>query len=296
MKRIVELAAVIERHASAEGPHETAVPQLHFYRKSAPSEWVPAIYEPALFMIAQGRKELHLAGVAYRYDPAQYLLSSVDLPVMCRVSSASPRAPYLALRVAIDPAVVGELLVGGAGPRTTRPPERGLVVTPVEPRLLDTILRLVSLLDTPADIPVLAPLVLREVMYRVLTGPQGARLRQIAASGAPAERIARAICWIRDHSAEPLRMDALARRAGMGLSAFHLHFKTVTGMSPLQFQKSLRLQEARQLMVAGLTAAEAAFRVGYESPSQFSREYRRAFGSPPRQSAVTFRKTAEGAV
>ncbi len=294
-KRIDELAAAIARHARAEGLHATPVPQLVLVRRSDPSEWAPALYEPALFMIAQGTKEVRVADVTYQYDPAHYVMASVDMPVVCRVSRASPRVPYLSLKIQFDPVVVSELLVSGA--HEAGAPERGFVVTPIEPPLLDAVSRLVSLLDAPSDIPVMAPLLLREVTYRVLSSPQGARLRQIVAAGAPAHRIARAISWIKEHSGEPLRMEALARRAAMGLSAFHLHFKTVTGMSPLQFQKRLRLLEARRLMVAsGLTAAEAAFRVGYESASQFSREYRRAFGAPPRQDVVTLRSTAQAPV
>jgi AraC-like DNA-binding protein len=163
-------------------------------------------------------------------------------------------------------------------------------VTPVEPPLLDAVCRLVALLDSPQDVGPLAPLVLREITYRVLTGPQGSRLRQIAAAGAPAQRIARAIRWLKDHFADPLRIESLAKHVRMSPSAFHLHFKGVTAMSPLQYQKRLRLQEARRLMLGeGLDAASAAFRVGYESPSQFSREYRRLFGAPPRQDVAALK-------
>jgi AraC-like DNA-binding protein len=166
-------------------------------------------------------------------------------------------------------------------------------VTPVEPLLLDAVSRLVALLDSPQDIGPLAPLVLREITFRVLAGPQGARLRQIASAGAPAQRIALAIRWLKDHFADPLQIESLARHVGMSLSAFHLHFKAVTAMSPLQYQKRLRLQEARRLMLGeGLDAAQAAFRVGYESPSQFSREYRRTFGTPPRRDVAALRVEA----
>jgi AraC-like DNA-binding protein len=169
-------------------------------------------------------------------------------------------------------------------------------VTPVEPALLDAIARLVALLDTPADVGPLAPLVLREITYRVLAGPQGPRLRQMAAAGAPAQRIARAIRWLKDHFADELRVESLARHVGMSPSAFHLHFKAVTALSPLQYQKRLRLQEARRLMLGeAVDAAEAAFRVGYESPSQFSREYRRTFGSPPRRDVAALKVGARPA-
>lgn len=294
--RIEDLARGIEKHASTDGAHHTGVSDLLLWRGSAPTEWDSVIYEPALIVVAQGHKEVRFGDATHQYDPANYLLTSVDLPLMCRVVKASSRAPYLCLRLRFDPVVVGELVADGAGRETGDSSTRGLVVTPVDPALLDAVSRLVTLLDAPRDIPVLAPLLVREVTYRVLAGPQGARLRQIAASGAPGQRVARAISWIKEHVAEPLKISGLARRVGMGLSAFHLHFKTVTGMSPLQFQKRLRLLEARRLIAAaGLTAAEAAFRVGYESPSQFSREYRRAFGKPPRQHAVTMRGNAESA-
>lgn len=163
-------------------------------------------------------------------------------------------------------------------------------VTPVEPRLLDAINRLVTLLDAPEEIPALAPLVLREITYRILAGPQGAKLRQFAAAGAPGHRIARAVRWLTDHYAEPLRVEEMAKRAGMSASAFHLHFKNVTALSPLQYQKRLRLQEARRMMLGeGLDAAGAAFRVGYESPSQFGREYLRMFGAPPGKDVAALR-------
>jgi AraC-like DNA-binding protein len=293
--RIEDLAAAIARHATGGYVPETGVRGLAIGSATAPTEWGPVMYKPALFVIAQGRKLVRLGDVTYAYDPAHYLLSSIDVPVLCRVARASPEKPYLGVKLSLDPVVVGELLTRTAGASSGGAPARGLVVSPLEPELLDAVSRLVALLDRPADEPVLAPLLHREITYRVLTGPQGARLRQIASSGAPAERVARAISWIKDHAAEPLRMGALARKTGMGLSAFHLHFKTVTGMSPLQFQKRLRLQEAQRLMVAaGLTASEAAHRVGYESPSQFSREYRRAFGAPPRQDVVTIRTDLQG--
>jgi AraC-like DNA-binding protein len=215
---------------------------------------------------------------------------SVDLPVDARVVEAAAGRPYLAVRLSLDPAVVGELLADGTAAPPLGRPARGLAVTPVEPPLLDAVTRLVALLDSPQDVGPLSPLVLREITYRVLTGPHGLRLRQIAAAGAPAQRVARAIRWLKDHFADPLRVVALARQVGMSPSAFHLHFKGVTGMSPLQYQKRLRLQEARRLMLGGgIDAADAAFRVGYESPSQFGREYRRMFGASPRRDVAALK-------
>jgi AraC-like DNA-binding protein len=281
---LAKLASAIERQTAADGSFETAVPALRLSRFSATSDLIALVYEPSLCIVAQGTKEVLLADESYLLEPAGSLLVSVDLPVAARVVEASPDRPYLAVRISVDPAVVGELLADGTAAPPLGSTARGLVVTPVEPPLLDAVARLVALLDSPRDVEPLAPLVLREITYRVLAGPQGLRLRQIASAGAPARRIARAIRWLKDHFADPLRIESLAKQVGMSPSAFHLHFKGVTAMSPLQYQKRLRLQEARRLMLGeGLDAAEAAFRVGYESPSQFSREYRRMFGAPTRQ-------------
>jgi AraC-like DNA-binding protein len=291
---LARLASAVQRQTPADGGYDTAVPALRLSRYSAPSELVALVYEPSLCVVAQGAKDVLLADEAYRLDPAQFLLVSVDLPVAARVVEASRGRPYLGVRIAIDPAAVGELLADGMTALPLGPPARGLAVTPVEPPLLDAVTRLVALLDSPQDIDPLAPLVLREITYRVLAGPQGARLRQIASAGAPAQRIAKAIRWLKDHFADPLRIESLAKHVRMSPSAFHLHFKGVTAMSPLQYQKRLRLQEARRLMLGeGLDAAGAAFRVGYESPSQFSREYRRTFGAPPRQDMAVLKVEAQ---
>ncbi len=284
---LARLVAAIERHTPADGVCDTAVPGLLLARNPTPTDPIALVVDPSLCIVAQGAKEVFLAGDVYRYDPAHSLLVSVDLPISARVVEATPARPCLAVRLSFDPSVVGELLADCLDAPSPGPPERGLDVRLVEPQLLDAIGRLVALLDTPRDIAALSPLVIKEVTYRVLTGPQGARLRQIAAAGAPAQRIARAIRWLRDHFADPLRVESLARQARMSLSGFHQHFKAVTGLSPLQYQKQLRLQEARRLMLGErLNAGEAAFRVGYESPSQFSREYRRIFGAPPRRDVV----------
>jgi AraC-like DNA-binding protein len=290
--QLVDLAAAIARQAEADGVYETAVPALRLSRFSAPSDLVALVYEPSLCLVAQGAKEVILEGEAYRLDPARSLLVSVDLPVSARVIEASARRPYLAVRLALDTSVVREFLADG----TAAPPARAIALTPVEPPLLDAVGRLVALLDSPQDAGPLAPLVLREIIYRVLTGPQGSRLRQIAAAGAPAHRIARAVRWLKDHFAEQLRIEAIAVQVGMSPSAFYQHFKGVTALSPLQYQKRLRLQEARRLMLAeGLDAAAAAFRVGYESASQFGREYRRLYGAPPRRDVATLQADAQPA-
>lgn len=290
---LARLAASIERRTRTDGVHPTAVPELTLFRGSTLSEPTAVVYEPSLCVVAQGCKQVLLAGEWYQYDPAQFLLVSVDLPAFGRVTAASQSAPYLGLRVTFDPRVVGELVAEGAGADSLAS-TRGLAVSPLDASLLDAVVRLVGLLDAPADAGILAPLVLREITYRVLGSAQGGRLRQIAAAGAPAQRIARAIRMLRERFAEPLRVEDLAREVRLSPSAFHQHFKKVTTMSPLQYQKRMRLQEARRLMLGeGLEAAEAAFRVGYESPSQFSREYRREFGAPPRRDVAAIRGAAD---
>lgn len=288
--RLAQLAESVARLTGGDGIHATAVPGLELFRASAPSAPLVAVYEPCLCLVAQGSKEVLLAGEVYRYDPAQFLLVAVDLPVTGQVTEASREVPYLAVKVALDPAAVGEL----ATPTPDAPPGRGLAASPVEPELLDAVARLVALVDAPRDIAALAPLLHREVTYRLLTGPQGARLRQVTAGDGRARRVARAVRWLREHYAEPLRLPELAREARMSPSALFEHFKAVTALSPLQYQKRLRLQEARRLLLGGgVDAAGAGFRVGYESPSQFSREYRRLFGAPPRQDA-TAQRAAQG--
>ena len=289
-----KLASIARRQAPVDGFYRTEIPALGFYKASAPTEHAAVVYEPSICIAVQGAKEVRFGGQAYRYHPGNSLVVSVAVPVTSRVAAASPDVPCLAVLVALDSAVVGELLADHAITPSPSPPAQALGVAPAGPKLLNAINRLAELLDAPQDIDPLAPLVLREITYRVLTGPHGSRLRQIAAADAPAQRIARAIRWLKDHFAEPLRIEALARQARMSPSTLHMHFKTVTALSPLQYQKRLRLQEARRLMLGeGLDAAEAGFRVGYESPSQFSREYRRMFGTPPRRDVAGLKAIAK---
>jgi AraC-like DNA-binding protein len=286
----LQLALAIERHARTDGFHETAVAGLALYRASLTTEHDATVYEPSLCVVAQGAKEVLVGGETFRYDPSHSLLVSVDLPAASRVIEASPRRPCLVVRIALDLAIVGELLA--ETPSTFSSPEskRGLALAPLNSQLLDAVERLVALLNSPQDIPPLGSLIKREITYRLLAGPQGARLRQIASAGAPAYRISRAILWLKSHFNESVGVEALAKRVGLSPSSLHQHFKSMTAMSPLQYQKQLRLQEARRLLLReSIDAADAAYRVGYESPSQFSREYRRMFGAPPRKDVAALK-------
>jgi AraC-like DNA-binding protein len=231
--------------------------------------------------VAQGTKQVVLGSETLEYDPANYLITSVDLPVVCQVVRATRHIPYLALSVTLDVRQIAELMSELPEPPPA-PPGRGMSIGRLSAPLFDAVLRLVNLLETPTDIPVLWPLIEREILFRLLSSDQGAWLRHIAMTGSRTHQIARAIDWLKTHYAEPLKIENLARISHMSPSSLHHHFKMVTTMSPLQYQKQLRLQEARRLMLSeSVDAALAAHRVGYESPSQFSREYRRLFGAPP---------------
>jgi len=279
---------LFERHAPSDGVFETALPSLGLVRLSQRVEQIHSVQRPALCLILQGRKRITVGTEVYDYDPERFLLVSIDLPLKGEIIEASPECPYLGMRLDIDPKAVSEFLASGIS--TDSPSGRGLGVSPLDPDLRASIGRLLSLLDSPEHAPALAPLIEREILYRLLVGPQGGRLREIALAWSGANRVAQAVALLRRDYALPLRIEAIAREVGMSPSSLHHHFKAVTAMSPLQFQKQLRLQEARRLIVTeGLDAASAAFRVGYESPSQFSREYRRLFGAPPIRDATRLR-------
>lgn len=295
MQQVEQLAALIGRFAKSDGIHQTAIPRLALIRASQPTEPLHGLHEPALCIIAQGRKQVMLGERIYRYDPAQYLVVSVDLPVVGQVIAATPEEPYLCVRLDLDPAAIGTLMLEAA-PASAAPlaPGPGLAVNPVTPALLDAVIRLAGLLAAPGDIPVLAPLAEREILYRLLTGEQAARLRQIAVAESKLQQVNRAIGWIKRNYQKSFSVEAVAAEARMSTSALHQHFKAVTAMSPLQYQKQLRLQEARRLILANaLDAASAGFRVGYESPSQFSREYSRLFGAPPLRDVARLRSATE---
>ncbi len=269
------------------------MPGLTLFRASSASEYDATVYQPSLCIVAQGAKEVVVGEEAYQYDPSSSLLVSVDLPATSRVVEASPDRPCLVVVIALDMAMVGELLARVWSLPTSNGTGRGVCLAPMDDQLVSAVERLLGLLDAPQDIETLAPLILQEITYRVMTGPQGARLRQIASAGAPAYRISKAIQWLRKNFTETLSIDSLAKQVGLSTSSLHQHFKNVTAMSPLQFQKRLRLQEAKRLLIAeSIDASEAAYRVGYESPSQFSREYRRMYGAPPRKDIAALKDGA----
>lgn len=277
-----ELARLIERFTHKDGTHSTAIPSLHFIRSSK-SETMHSIHEPALCIVVKGTKLVILAQECYHYDPTHYLVVSVHLPLSGQVIEATSDSPYLCLRLDFDPNQIFDIIrESNQIPSKKGDSGRGLFVSKTNSSLLEAVLRLVRLLDTPQDIPILAPLVIREIYYRILQDEQGDSLKQFAVMGSHAQRIAKVIDLIKNDFAKPLPIDQLAMTANMSPSSLHHHFKDITAMSPLQYQKQIRLQEARRLLLSvTLEAADAGFQVGYESPTQFNREYARMFGLPP---------------
>jgi AraC-like DNA-binding protein len=271
----------IARHAPQDGTFASAIPGVKLIRCSAPTLPMPVIYEPTVCFVAQGRKRATLGSSVFHYDPSSYLVASVGLP----------EQPYMSMQLDLDAAVLAELAL-------RYPPSApqqgavaaGLTLNSMTPGLLDAATRLVTLLDTPSDIEPLGPLAMHEILYRLLTGPDGAAIHVMTQSDSRHGQIARAILWIRAHFKDVCRVEELASIAGMSRSAFHEHFKAMTAMSPLEFRTQLRMQEARRLMVSdGLDAANAGYSVGYDSPSQFSRDYSRLFGAPPARDASRLR-------
>jgi AraC-like DNA-binding protein len=278
-----ELAKIIERHTGQDGAHATAIPSLFFSRYSNVTGPNYGVYNPSLCIVVQGEKEVWLEQERFRYSPADYLIASVDLPVVAQVMEATYDVPYLALKIEFTPSQILEVLSDseiriGLKENT----KRAMYVSPMELSMLDAVIRLVRLLDDPKDIPVLAPIYTKEILYRVLQGPHGSALKQIAIEGSYTYRISDVIEHIKNNYNKSIRIEELAEIANMSVSSLHRHFKEVTAMSPIQFQKQLRLQEARRLLLTESTdATDVAYQVGYESPSQFSREYSRMFGFPP---------------
>jgi len=287
----LELARKIALFMGSAELRTTAIPGLMLARRTSPTAPCSMTYEPGVIVIAQGRKRVELGPKTFIYDSSRFLLTSVDLPVLGRVIEASEQVPCLALSLRLEMATVRELL-GREEIQVPAAPagSPGMATGETTAELLGACCRLVDLLNTPRDIPFLSGLIQREIIYRILCSAEGARLRAIATQGEQSHRTAKAVAWIRANYAKPLRVEDLAGAAGMGVSTLHHHFRVLTAMSPLQYQKQLRLQTARgRMLMDGLDAASAAFEVGYESASQFNREYSRFFGRPPMRDVRTLR-------
>ncbi|MDT7815696.1 MAG: hypothetical protein QOJ42_5612 [Acidobacteriaceae bacterium] len=288
-----ELACKIAAHAQSLGENPTAIHGLALFRRTTPTACFLATYEPSLTVFAQGRKRINLGGTEYLCDGSSFLLSSIDVPAESQIVEASEQVPLLSMFLRLDMSSVREVLSREDLPEPeTSVQYRGLAVGETTVGLLGACARLIELLESPEDIPFLSHLIQREIVYRILRTPQGERLRAIATTGDLSHRTARAIAWLRANYAKPLHMEELAAIARMGVSTLHHQFRGLTAMSPLQYQKQLRLQTARQRMLMdGIDATSAAYEVGYESVSQFSREYSRLFGQPPLRDIKALRPT-----
>ena len=286
-----ELARKIALFVGSAENRATEILGLSLHRRTATTAPCSMTYEPSVTVIAQGRKRVELGRTVFIYDASRYLLTSVDLPVVSRVIEATEAVPCLAMSLKLEMPVVRDLLSRDQIQVAEAPSDGpGMATGETTVEFLGACCRLMDLLETPLDIPFLSGLIQREIIYRILRGAEGARLRMIATLGEQSHRTARAIAWVRANYAKPLRVEDLAEIAGMGVSTLHHHFRVLTAMSPLQYQKQLRLQTARgRMLVDGLDAASAAFEVGYESASQFNREYSRFFGQPPMRDIRTLR-------
>jgi AraC-like DNA-binding protein len=284
-QQLRELARLTVKYSKGDGIHPTLIQGLQCIRLSARHQELPHVYQPCVCVIVQGAKQVLLEEEIYRYTPMQFLAVSVDLPLLGQVTEASAESPYLCLAIDIDARTIADLITasGDAGWRRGET-ARGLFVGDLDDALLESVVRLARLLDAPRDMPVLAPLALREFHYRLLMSPYGSAIAQMGIAGSNTHKIGQVIRRIKSHYSEPIRVEELASLANMSPSSFHQHFKAVTAMSPVQYQKRLRLTEARHMLLAEQAdAASAAYRVGYQSVSQFSREYARMFGAPPRR-------------
>ena len=287
---LTELRGIVSRHTPGRY-QSTVLPRVALYKDRAAPQPVSGVYQPMMALILSGAKEIAIGDRRLRYDPASYFIATVELPASGCVKLDQPNEQYLAVSLDLDSDQLASVLSEADVSLPTAEP--AFAVNPVTSELLDAWLRLLRLLDAPKDIAVLAPLCEREILYRLLQGPQGAIVRQIARADSRLSQVRRAIALIRDQFDRPLRVEALADVAGMSPASLHRHFRTATAMSPLQYQKSLRLQEARRLILAGRDVAAAGFAVGYESASQFSREYARLFGSPPSRDAKSTKLAGE---
>lgn len=270
----------------------TGIPGLSLFRREETTEPISGIYEPSICLVAQGAKRVQLGDDTFVYDASHFLITSVHLPTVVQVVEASPEKPYLGLRLMLDLREVSQLMLDSNLPKPrAQHSSRGMATGEATLPLVNAFVRLIDLLADEKDIPILAPVIKREIIYRLLVGDQGARLHQIASAGSQSHQIARAIDWLKGNYTRPLRIDDLATQVNMSTSTFHHHFRTLTAMSPLQYQKMLRLTEARRLMLTErLDATTAAYNVGYESATQFSREYNRQFGMPPLRDITKLRQ------
>jgi len=282
MNGLAELHQLFAEHATHEGHPLRGLPNLIMAIRTAPTAPEAHVAEPVFSLILQGAKYIEIGDNGIHYGPGQYVIVPIELPMQARVKEASVDKPFLGFGLTLNPGSIASLLLE-AGTAPTRSPEfSGLVVGVVTDELLDAVLRFVRLVNRPADIPVLAAAIEREILWRLLNGPQGALVREVGLANGRLAQIARAIKWLRSHYAEAMRIEELAAIASMSSTSFHRHFRAVTSMTPLQYQKQLRLQAARSRLIATAEdVAQVGFAVGYESPSQFSREYRRVFGRPP---------------
>lgn len=285
------LAQAIARFARSDGDYSTAILALSLHRRSGPTEPLHCIYNLGLGVVAQGYKQVLLGAESIDYGPGQSMLTTIDLPVISHVTRATESEPFLGMMLTLDVRMVVQVASEMDLPKPRRDDAyRAISFEALDAGLFDPLVRLVSLLGEPALAPKLAPLVQQEILIRLLTGPHGPQLLHLVTSGSPSQQIARSVAWLKQNFVESLRIDDVAHRAHMSPSMFRQHFRALTGVSPLQYQKQLRLQEARQLMLnENLDAGSAALRVGYESPSQFSREYSRLFGAPPQRDVTRMR-------
>ncbi len=289
-----ELVGRMMRILSEDGILEV-FPGLVLGRASKPTGQRHSVFKPAFCVIAEGSKQVLLGEELFRYDPGHYLISTIDLPIVSHVVEATPERPYLSLRLDLDASVVaGVMMESGLETKKGDVSVKAMDVSAIDADMLDAVVRLVRLLDTPHEAGMLVPLIIREIVYRLLKGEQGARLSHLLPAGGDTRRISKAVEQLRRNIDQPLIIENVARQLGMSVSGFHHHFKSVTAMSPLQFQKQIRLQEARRLMLGeDLDAASAGFRVGYEDPSYFSRDYKKLFGAPPQRDIARLRNNFE---
>ncbi|NIJ36208.1 AraC-like DNA-binding protein [Sphingopyxis panaciterrae] len=288
--RLDSICAQVLRHAVSPY-YETPVPRLVVATQCAPTSGVATVYEPVTCLILQGTKQVVIGDQMLRYDASSYFVASLDLPAVGRVVEATPDKPYVAAALRLDRTVLADLIASMDPAAIGHAPGElaGFAVALVTEELVEAWAGLLGLLDRPGDVAMLAPMREREILYRLLQGPLGGQLCAIAQEDSRLSRVRRAILWMHEHYEEMLRTAALAEIAGMSIASFHRHFKAATAMSPLQFQKTLRLHAARRLLASGSEASRAAYSVGYESASQFSREYARAFGMPPSRDAERLR-------